>query len=55
MTAIRGCRDGKSAVMKTEKRRSPAPGPGAGSGALVGLVFPPALIGSATVGAGAGA
>jgi uncharacterized membrane protein len=47
--------DGKVRVTKTEKPTQHGAWTGAGVGALVGLVFPPALIGSAIVGAGAGA
>ncbi len=46
--------DGKVRVTKTEKPTQHGAWTGAGVGALVGLVFPPALIGSAIVGAGAG-
>jgi uncharacterized membrane protein len=47
--------DGKVRVTKTEKPTQHGAWTGAGVGALVGLVFPPALIGIAVVGAGAGA
>jgi uncharacterized membrane protein len=46
--------EGKVHVSKTEKPTQHGAWTGAGVGALVGLVFPPALIGSAVVGAGAG-
>src|SRR5215212_1983288 len=46
--------DGKVRVTKTEKPTQHGAWTGAGVGALVGLVFPPALLGSAIVGAGAG-
>ena len=46
--------DGKVRVTKTEKPTQHGAWTGAGVGALVGLVFPPALIGSAVVGASAG-
>ena len=46
--------EGKVRVSKTEKPTQHGAWTGAGVGALVGLVFPPALIGSAIVGAGAG-
>jgi len=46
--------DGKVRVTKTEKPTQHGAWTGAGVGAIVGLVFPPALIGSAIVGAGAG-
>ena len=51
---IRKDADGKVHVTKTEKPTQHGAWTGAGVGALVGLVFPPALIGSAVVGAGAG-
>ena len=47
--------DGKVRVTKTEKPTQHGAWTGAGVGALVGLVFPPAILGSAIVGAGAGA
>ena len=47
--------EGKVRVTKTEKPTQHGAWTGAGVGALVGLVFPPAIIGSAIVGAGAGA
>src|SRR5512132_1262650 len=46
--------DGKVHVHKTEKPTQHGAWTGAGVGALVGIVFPPASIGSAIVGAGAG-
>ena len=51
---IRKEEDGKVRVTKTEKPTQHGAWTGAGVGALVGLVFPPALIGSAVVGASAG-
>ncbi len=51
---IRKEEDGKVRVTKTEKPTQHGAWSGAGVGAVVGLVFPPALIGSAIVGAGAG-
>ena len=51
---IRKEEDGKVRVTKTEKPTQHGAWTGAGVGALVGLVFPPAIIGSAIVGAGAG-
>ena len=51
---IRRDDDGKVHVTKTEKPTQHGAWTGAGVGALVGLIFPPALIGSAIVGAGAG-
>ena len=51
---IRKEADGKVRVTKTEKPTQHGAWTGAGVGALVGLVFPPALLGSAIVGAGAG-
>ena len=51
---IRKDADGKVHVTKTEKPTQHGAWTGAGVGALVGLVFPPALLGSAVVGAGAG-
>ena len=47
--------DGKVRVTKTEKPTQHGAWTGAGVGALVGLIFPPAILGSAIVGAGAGA
>ena len=46
--------DGKVHVHKTEKPTQHGAWTGAGVGALVGILFPPGLIGSAIVGAGAG-
>ena len=46
--------DGKVRVTKTEKPTQHGAWTGAGVGALVGIVFPPAILGSAIVGAGAG-
>jgi len=46
--------DGKVHVSKTEKPTQHGAWTGAGVGALVGILFPPAIIGSAIVGAGAG-
>ena len=46
--------EGKVHVTKTEKPTQHGAWTGAGVGALVGLVFPPAIIASAVVGAGAG-
>ena len=46
--------DGKVHVHKTEKPTQHGAWTGAGVGALVGIIFPPALLGSAIVGAGAG-
>jgi uncharacterized membrane protein len=46
--------DGKVRVTKTEKPTQHGAWTGIGVGALVGLVFPPAVLGSAIVGAGAG-
>ena len=51
---IRKEEDGKVRVTKTEKPTQHGAWTGAGVGALVGLIFPPALIGSAIAGAGAG-
>ena len=51
---IRKEADGKVRVTKTEKPTQHGAWTGAAVGALVGLVFPPAVIGSAIVGAGAG-
>ena len=47
--------DGKVRVTKTEKPTQHGAWTGAAVGALVGIIFPPAVIGSAIVGAGAGA
>ena len=52
---VRKEEDGKVRVTKTEKPTQHGAWTGAGVGALVGLVFPPAILGSAIVGAGAGA
>jgi uncharacterized membrane protein len=41
-------------VTKTEKPTQHGAWTGAAVGALVGIIFPPAVIGSAIVGAGAG-
>ena len=46
--------DGKVHVSKTEKPTQHGAWTGAAVGALVGIIFPPAIIGSAIVGAGAG-
>src|SRR3954454_24599460 len=46
--------DGKVRVTKTEKPTQHGAWTGAGVGALVGIIFPPSLIGTAIVGAGAG-
>ena len=46
--------DGKVHVHKEEKPTQHGAWTGAGVGALIGLVFPPAIIGSAIVGAAAG-
>ncbi len=46
--------DGKVHVHKHEKPTQHGAWTGAGVGALIGLVFPPAIIGSAVVGAAAG-
>jgi uncharacterized membrane protein len=51
---IRKEADGKVRVTKTEKPTQHGAWTGAGVGALVGILFPPAIIGSAIVGAGAG-
>jgi uncharacterized membrane protein len=51
---IRKDEDGKVHVTKTEKPTQHGAWTGAGVGALVGILFPPAIIGSAVVGAGAG-
>src|SRR5678816_2470364 len=47
--------DGKVRVTKTEKPTQHGAWTGAAVGALVGIIFPPAIIGSAVVGAAAGA
>ena len=46
--------DGKVHVTKTEKPTQHGAWTGAAVGALVGMIFPPAILGSAIVGAGAG-
>ena len=46
--------DGKVRVTKTEKPTQHGAWTGAGVGALVGIIFPPAVLGAAIVGAGAG-
>ena len=51
---IRKEEDGKVRVTKTEKPTQHGAWTGAGIGALVGLIFPPAVLGAAIVGAGAG-
>ena len=51
---IRKVEDGKVRVTKTEKPTQHGAWTGAGVGALVGIIFPPAILGSAIVGAGAG-
>ena len=51
---IRKEEDGKVRVTKTEKPTQHGAWTGAAVGALVGLVCPPAILGSAIVGAGAG-
>jgi uncharacterized membrane protein len=51
---IRKDDDGKVHVTKTEKPTQHGAWTGAGVGAVVGILFPPALIGSAVVGATAG-
>ena len=52
---IRKEEDGKVRVTKTEKPTQHGGWTGAGVGALVGIIFPPAIVASAVVGAGAGA
>jgi uncharacterized membrane protein len=52
---VRKEEDGKVRVTKTEKPTQHGAWTGAGVGALVGLIFPPAVLGAAIVGAGAGA
>ena len=52
---IRKEEDGKVRVTKTEKPTQHGAWTGAGVGALVGLIFPPAIIASAVVGSGVGA
>lgn len=51
---IRKDEDGKVRVTKTEKPTQHGAWTGVGVGALVGLLFPPSIIGTAIVGAGAG-
>jgi uncharacterized membrane protein len=51
---IRKEEDGKVRVTKTEKPTQHGAWTGAGVGALVGILFPPAVLGAAIVGAGAG-
>ncbi len=51
---IRKEEDGKVRVTKTEKPTQHGAWTGAGVGALVGILFPPAILGAAIVGAGAG-
>ena len=51
---IRKEEDGKVRVTKTEKPTQHGAWTGAGVGALVGIIFPPAVSGAAIVGAGAG-
>jgi uncharacterized membrane protein len=51
---IRKDADGKVRVTKTEKPTQHGAWTGAGVGALVGILFPPAILGAAIVGAGAG-
>ena len=51
---IRSEEDGKVHVHKTEKPTQHGAWTGVGVGALVGIMFPPAIIGSAIVGGGAG-
>ena len=51
---IRREEDGKVRVTKTEKPTQHGAWTGAGVGALVGILFPPAVLGAAIVGAGAG-
>ncbi len=51
---IRREEDGKVRVTKTEKPTQHGAWTGAGVGALVGIIFPPAVLGAAIVGAGAG-
>ena len=52
---VRKEEDGKVRVTKTEKPTQHGAWTGAGVGALVGIIFPPAVLGAAIVGAGAGA
>jgi len=51
---IRKDEEGKVRVTKTEKPTQHGAWTGAGVGALVGIIFPPAILGAAIVGAGAG-
>ena len=51
---IRKEADGKVRVTKTEKPTQHGAWTGAAVGALVGIIFPPAVLGAAIVGAGAG-
>jgi uncharacterized membrane protein len=51
---IRKEEDGKVRVTKTEKPTQHGAWTGAAVGALVGILFPPSIIGSAIVGSGAG-
>lgn len=51
---IRKEEDGKVRVTKTEKPTQHGAWTGAAVGALAGIIFPPAILGSAIVGAGAG-
>ena len=51
---IRKDDDGKVRVTKTEKPTQHGAWTGAAVGALVGIIFPPAILGSPIVGAGAG-
>ena len=51
---IRKEADGKVRVTKTEKPTQHGAWTGAAVGALVGIIFPPSIIGTAIVGAGAG-
>ena len=51
---IRKEEDGKVRVTKTEKPTQHGAWTGAAVGALVGIIFPPSIIGTAIVGAGAG-
>jgi uncharacterized membrane protein len=51
---IRKESDGKVRVTKTEKPTQHGAWTGAAVGALVGIIFPPSIIGTAIVGAGAG-
>jgi uncharacterized membrane protein len=51
---IRKEEDGKVRVTKTEKPTQHGAWTGAAVGALVGIIFPPSILGTAIVGAGAG-